>query len=64
MSRMSEMHLEIEERLACGELPQHIATSLKVPVEWVTAVEDSFECGYMPTADDYADADAVNYGTR
>lgn len=62
MSRMSELHIEIESRLADGDTPRQIATSLEIPVEWVVAVEDSFYTGYMPTADDYADADATAYG--
>ena len=39
MSRMSEMALEIEERLATGATHNEIAEALKVPLEWVEAVD-------------------------
>ena len=38
MSRMSDMALEIEERLATGATHNEIAEALQVPVEWVEAV--------------------------
>ena len=38
MSRMSDMALEIEERLATGATHNEIAEALKVPLEWVEAV--------------------------
>jgi hypothetical protein len=38
MSKMSNMALEIEERLASGATHNEIAESLQVPVEWVEAV--------------------------
>jgi hypothetical protein len=36
---MSEMALEIEERLATGATHNEIAEALKVPLEWVEAVD-------------------------
>ena len=38
MSKMSNMALEIEERLASGATHNEIAEALQVPVEWVEAV--------------------------
>jgi len=38
MSKMSELALEIEERLATGATHSEIAEALKVPLEWVEAV--------------------------
>lgn len=61
MSKMSEMSLEIQERLANGEEPRSIANSLNIPVNWVHAVEDDY---LYITADDYADVDAIAYGVK
>ena len=38
MSRMSNMALEIEERLATGATHNEISEALQVPVEWVEGV--------------------------
>ena len=38
MSRMSDLALEIEERLAAGATQDEIAEALEVPVDWVEAV--------------------------
>jgi len=38
MSRMSDLALEVEERLATGATHDDIAEALEVPVEWVEAV--------------------------
>ena len=38
MSRMSDLALEIEERLATGATQDDIAEALQVPVEWVECV--------------------------
>ena len=38
MSRMSDLALEVEERLAAGATHDDIAEALEVPVEWVEAV--------------------------
>jgi len=38
MSRMSDLALEIEERLAAGATQDEIAEALEVPVEWVECV--------------------------
>ena len=38
VSRMSDLALEIEERLATGATPDAIAEALEVPVEWVECV--------------------------
>jgi len=38
MSRMSDLALEIEERLAAGATQDEIVEALEVPVEWVECV--------------------------
>ena len=38
MGRMSDLALEIEERLSTGATPNEIAEALEVPVEWVECV--------------------------
>lgn len=38
MSRMSDLALDIEERLIAGEKPEDIAEALKVPLDWIEAV--------------------------
>ena len=38
MSRMSDLALEIEERLAAGATQDEIAEALEVSVEWVECV--------------------------
>jgi DNA-binding CsgD family transcriptional regulator len=38
VSRMSDLALEIEERLAAGATQDEIAEALEVPVEWVECV--------------------------
>ena len=38
MSRMSDLALEIEDRLAAGATQDEIAEALVVPVEWVECV--------------------------
>jgi hypothetical protein len=72
MSRMSEIALEIQERLEHGEEPRIIAQSLNVPVEWVFNYEnDAAEYdAWAQALDDaqfaeqMADADAEQYGIR
>ena len=39
MSRMSDLALEIEERLSAGATQDEIAEALQVPVEWVEGVD-------------------------
>lgn len=39
MSKMSDLMLEIEERLNAGESPQSIAKELDIPLEWVLVTE-------------------------
>jgi hypothetical protein len=40
MGRMSEIAMEIEDRLSHGEEPKSIAQSLNVPVEWIFNFEN------------------------
>lgn len=39
MSKMNEIHIEIQIRLSAGQSPDHIANRLDIPIEWVLAVE-------------------------
>lgn len=43
MSRMSELALDIEERLIAGEKPEDIAEVLKVPLDWIEVVAECAE---------------------
>lgn len=40
MSKMSEMHIEIQERLEGGQTPEYIANHLEIPITWVYAVQE------------------------
>lgn len=42
MSKMSEISLEIQERLTEGEEPEIIAKVMEIPIQWVYA-EEEFE---------------------
>jgi len=60
MSHMSEIHARVQDMLRDGWTPSAVASVLQIPIEWVHAVEDGFYA--IPTADEYADADAIAYG--
>ena len=65
MGRMSELSIEIEERLANGQEPIGIARDLNIPVHWVTEISGENDyLDYLASADRYADADAIAYGNR
>jgi hypothetical protein len=72
MGRMSEIAVEISERLDNGEEPKSVADSLNIPVEWVFNFENDsreYEEWSQRLDDEFfaeqsADADAENYGTR
>lgn len=72
MGRMSEIALEIQERLSNGEEPRTIAQSLAVPVEWIFNYENDaaeYDAWAQALDDEYfaeqmADADAEHYGHR
>lgn len=40
MSAMSDLCIEINERLERGEAPADIARALEIPVSWIYEVED------------------------
>ena len=67
MSAMSELALEIEERLHKGLSADAIAQSLDIPLEWVLATEEAIfgEQGYDDSMDgDHASALAsAGFGT-
>lgn len=60
MSNMSELWIKIQEMLEDGYSVVSISTRLNVPIEWVCCVES--QVASEPTADQYADADAMAYG--
>jgi hypothetical protein len=39
MSKMSDLHVEIQDRLAGGQSPEYISKWLEIPIEWVLAVQ-------------------------
>ena len=39
MSKMSDLHVEIQDRLAAGQSPDYISKWLEIPFEWVLSVE-------------------------
>ena len=43
MSKMSELALDIEERLIAGEKPEDIAVALEVPLDWIEVVAECAE---------------------
>lgn len=43
MSRMSEISLEIKERIAGGQSPEYIANWLEIPIRWVYDTLESME---------------------
>ena len=72
MSRMSELDIELRERVAQGQSPSEVAQALGIPKHWVTEMTEENEYqDYMAQrasdeffAEQSADADALNYGTR
>jgi len=51
MSRMSELHIEIAEKLEQGFDPQFIAETLDIPLNWVYNVASSIEYDYDDSMD-------------
>lgn len=72
MGRMSEIAIEIQERLDHGEEPKSVANSLNIPVEWIFNFENDsqeYEAWSRKLDDEFfaeqqADLDAEIYGTR
>lgn len=65
MSSMSELSIEIEDRLADGHDPAAIARELNIPVHWVTEISgENAYLDYMADAEAYANADAIAYGMK
>lgn len=70
MGRMSEIAIEISERVREGQAPDRIAADLNIPLHWVTEIAEENEYNEMEAryrdeyaAEQYADADAEMYGT-
>lgn len=40
MGRISDIMIDIEERLAGGQSPEYIAKWLGIPIEWIAQVEN------------------------
>lgn len=72
MSRMSELDIELRNRVAQGQTPTEVAKALGIPAHWVTEMtEENDYNDYMEeraqqefAAEQSADEDALNYGTR
>jgi len=72
VSRMSELDIELRSRVAQGQSPSEVAKALGIPAHWVTEMtEENAYTDYMAeraaqefAAEQYADEDALNYGTR
>jgi hypothetical protein len=70
MSRMSELAIEVTERIRAGHTPAHVARDLNIPVHWVTEIAEEEDYNeYMARraseeffAEQSADADAICYG--
>jgi hypothetical protein len=41
---MSDIAIEIEERLAAGQTPDYIAGWLEIPVKWVYDTQEIMDC--------------------
>ena len=55
MGRMSDLMIEIEERLASGQALAAIAQALGIPLEWVAQVENEMFGTYSDFARIYED---------
>lgn len=72
MARMSELHMEISERLREFQTPAKIARDLNVPLHWVTEIADEDEyvdycaaqAAYYAEAEHQATLDALEYGMK
>ena len=55
MNTLSNLSIEIEERLLAGQEPREIARALEIPVSWVYEQRDSQydEAGYAYKEEDY-----------
>lgn len=62
MGRMKELDADIRQFLQDGLNPVQVAHRLCIPLEWVVEYENDEILGQLPTADDYADADAISFG--
>lgn len=62
MSRMAEFDAEIRQFLSDGLNPVQVSQRLCIPLQWVIDYETDEILGQLPTADDYADADAISFG--
>lgn len=55
MGRISEIMIDIQERLQGGQSPEYIAGWLEIPIEWVTQVENEMFGTYSDFARIYED---------
>lgn len=46
MAKIKQILLEVEDRLASGEKPEHIAEKLHIPLHWVTEAEMDMDWTY------------------
>ena len=57
MSKMSEISIEIQQRLCAGESPSNISREMNIPIEWVEATVELYESQEFET---YRNFDSVN----
>jgi hypothetical protein len=53
MSKMSEIALEIQERLNNGDNPKWIAKIMNIPLDWVLATEANMTMNAPPALDEF-----------
>jgi hypothetical protein len=70
MGRMSELAIEISERISAGDSPTLVARDLNIPKHWVSEIAEEDEYNAMEAryrdeffAEQSADADVEIYGT-
>jgi hypothetical protein len=51
MSRIGDILVEIEDRLAGGQTPQEVAKTLNIPLHWVTETEMDMEWTGFPACE-------------
>ena len=56
MSKMAELHMEINDALVSGYNPRLIASVLNIPVEWVHEIENEL----LANTKSYQDYDAMS----
>lgn len=65
MSRMSELHIDIQDMLSAGMSRAFIAKELNIPEHWIPEILEEQEYqDHLAYADRCADDDAIAYGLK